>query len=299
MAARQVSGPVGSLLPRRDPRAGAEPLSVHRQRSGGGDAGEAPRPCGRDRPSDAAADPRRNLRSARRPGASGRRVLRGGRRRPASPGPPARGAPGAEPRHRARPRLRHRPGRGGRRGRAGAHAVGIDPLTRPWTRAETYGPLADRGRRVDDYYEAAGVDPRRLDLLRGEILELSRATGLDRDCGIATGEEAGEALAKLDNYLCELKEMQIRDGLHVFGVSPEGQQRTDLLVALLRVPRGGGQEGDASLIRALAADLGLASGFDPLDCTMAAPWTGARPAGLKGVHDAPGDRKSQRLNSSH
>src|SRR3546814_3868028 len=65
--------------------------------------------------------------------------------------------------------------------------------------------------------------------------------------------------------------MQIRDGLHVFGVSPEGQQRTDLLVALLRVPRGGGQEGDASLIRALAADLGLASGFDPLDCTMAAP----------------------------
>src|SRR3546814_8827291 len=81
--------------------------------------------------------------------------------------------------------------------------------------------------------------------------------------------------------------MQIRDGLHVFGVSPEGQQRTDLLVALLRVPRGGGQEGDASLIRALAADLGLASGFDPLDCTMAAPWTGARPAGLTRVHDAP------------
>ena len=117
--------------------------------------------------------------------------------------------------------------------------------------------------------------------MREQILELSRATGLDRDCGIAVGEEPGEALAKLDNYLCELKEMQIRDGLHVFGVSPEGAQRTGLLVALLRVPRGGTRDGDASIIRALAADLDLGDGFDPLDCTMGSPWEGPRHGGAR------------------
>ena len=73
------------------------------------------------------------------------------------------------------------------------------------------------------------MDPRRLAVLRDEILDLAGRLGLDRDCGIAPGEEAGEALSKLDSYLCELKEMQIRDGLHVFGRSPGGEQLLDLL----------------------------------------------------------------------
>ncbi|MFQ6017644.1 MAG: cobaltochelatase subunit CobN [Kiloniellaceae bacterium] len=157
-------------------------------------------------------------------------------------------------------------------------AVIVDHLTPPLTRAESYGPLADLEQLVDEYYEAAGVDPRRLKVLREEILDLTRRIGLDRDCGIAGADDAEAALGKLDNYLCELKEMQIRDGLHVFGASPRGAQLADLLVALTRLPRGQGT-GDASLIRALAADLGL-NGFDPLDCEMAAPWTGPRPAAL-------------------
>ena len=68
--------------------------------------------------------------------------------------------------------------------------------------------------------------------------------------------------------------MQIRDGLHIFGRSPEGRLMTDLVVALARVPRGSGHGADQSLQRAIALDLGL-DGFDPLDCEMAAPWDGA------------------------
>jgi cobaltochelatase CobN len=162
-----------------------------------------------------------------------------------------------------------------------AQAVIVDHLTPPLTRAESYGPLADLELLVDEYYEAAGVDPRRLKVLRGEILELTQRIGLDRDCGIARADDAETALGKLDNYLCELKEMQIRDGLHVFGVAPQGAQLTDLLVALTRLPRGRGEGGEASLLRALAADLGL-GGFDPLDCELGAPWTGPRPDALDG-----------------
>ncbi len=159
-----------------------------------------------------------------------------------------------------------------------AQAVIIDHLTPPLTRAESYGPLRDLEQLVDEYYEAAGVDPRRLKVLTEEILSLCRVTGLDVDCGIDANESPEAALGKLDNYLCELKELQIRDGLHVFGQAPTGDQRRDLLVALVRVPRGAGAGGDASLLRALANDLALA--FDPLDARLNEPWTGPRPCVL-------------------
>ena len=76
------------------------------------------------------------------------------------------------------------PGEGSQAKRRAA-AVIVDHLTPPLTRAETYGPLAELERLVDEYYEAAGVDPRRTAWLRGEILALSGRLGLDRDLGIA------------------------------------------------------------------------------------------------------------------
>ncbi|MEK9672175.1 MAG: cobaltochelatase subunit CobN [Rhodospirillaceae bacterium] len=155
-----------------------------------------------------------------------------------------------------------------------AQAVIVDHLTPPLTRAESYGPLKDLEALVDEYYDVAGVDRRRLKVLEADILALCRATGLDADCGMAADDDPDAQLAKLDNYLCELKEMQIRDGLHILGAAPEGRLLTDLLVALARVPRGAAAK-DASLHRALADDLGL--DFDPLDADMAAPWTGPRP----------------------
>ena len=160
-----------------------------------------------------------------------------------------------------------------------AQAVIVDHLTPPLTRAESYGPLRDLEGLVDEYYEAANVDPRRVGHLRDEILSLARATGLDVDAGM----DGSDDLARLDAYLCELKEAQIRDGLHVFGCAPEGRLADDLLVALLRLPRGTGEGAEASLPRAIAADLGLGLGFDPLACDMAEPWDGPRPDALAEV----------------
>jgi len=165
-----------------------------------------------------------------------------------------------------------------------AGAVIVDHLTPPLTRAETYGPLRELERLVDEYYEAAGLDPRRLAVLRREILSLSAVAGLEADLGIDPDDDPDAALKKLDNHLCELKELQIRDGLHIFGQSPEGAQRESLLVALARVRRGVGPEAE-SLTRALARDLDL--GFDPLECRAADPWTGPRPAALAEISGDP------------
>ncbi len=153
-------------------------------------------------------------------------------------------------------------------------AVIIDHLTPPLTRAETYGPLKDLEALVDEYYLASGLDRRRLAALKKNILDLTRSNKLDLDAGF-TGDEDGD-LQKLDAFLCDLKEAQIRDGLHILGSSPEGRLETDLLVALARVPRGLGEGGDQSLIRALAKDFGFGD-FDPLTCAMSEPWTGPRP----------------------
>jgi cobaltochelatase CobN len=160
-----------------------------------------------------------------------------------------------------------------------ASAVIIDHLTPPLTRAESYGPLKDLEALVDEYYQAQGTDPRRLAILKKQILALTLDTGIGKDAGIE-GRSEDEALVKLDAWLCDLKELQIRDGLHIFGKSPEARLLHDLTVALARVPRGLGENGDQSLQRAIAMDAictGLGE-FDPLDCDMAAGWTYARPA---------------------
>ena len=152
-----------------------------------------------------------------------------------------------------------------------AGATIIDHLVPPLTRAETYGPLKDLEALLDEYYAASGMDRRRLDSLRKRIVDFTRDTALDRDIGIA--DDSDETLNRIDTFLCDLKEAQIRDGLHIFGQSPQGRLERDLIVALARVPRGEGP-GDASLIRALADDLML--GFDPLSVELGTAWTGPK-----------------------
>ena len=164
-------------------------------------------------------------------------------------------------------------------------AVIVDHLTPPLTRAESHGVAEELETLLDEYYLASGVDPRRLKALTRDILDAAGRHGLDKDIGITEEMDEDTRLARLDAHLCDLKELQIRDGLHVLGESPEGDLLTDLLAALVRVPRGNDAR-DNSLQRALAEDLGL-DGFDPLNCDFSAEWTGEKPALLQELSDDP------------
>jgi len=168
-------------------------------------------------------------------------------------------------------------------------AVIIDHLMPPLTRAETYGPLRNLELLADEFYEAQLLDPRRAQELQRDILQLVRETRIDRELELdeSAGGDADAAvwLPRLDTYLCDLKESQIRDGLHIFGESPQGRLRVDTLLALLRIPRGDGRGAQSSLLRALSKAFGL--GFDPLDCDLAEPWQGPRPSALLAVSDDP------------
>lgn len=161
-----------------------------------------------------------------------------------------------------------------------SQAVIIDHLTPPMARAETYGPLRELEGLIDEYYEAHSIDQRRATILQKEILSLTGSSGLSDDIGLL-GDGDENDLAKLDAYLCDLKEAQIRDGLHIFGLSPSGSLARDLIISLTRLPRNDGREGDASLTQAIANDLNL--NMNTLDANMAQSWEGPFPRELEDI----------------
>ena len=75
-----------------------------------------------------------------------------------------------------------------------AQAVIVDHLTPPLTRAESYGRLAELERLVDEYYDAARrrSAPRRSCSPRADPRAACARAGLDRDCGIAAGDDRGD-----------------------------------------------------------------------------------------------------------
>ena len=180
------------------------------------------------------------------------------------------------------------PGEGAQAKRRTA-AVILDHLTPPMTQADSHGVMAELEAQMDEYYEAAGMDRARSDALLTDILATATRAGIAADCGIDAAEDPAEQLLKLDNFLCDLKELQIRDGLHVFGLSPADELANGLLAQILRSPRGDGEGANESLPRAIACDLALGGedGFDPLTAERGAPWTGPRPPCLMQQADDP------------
>src|SRR5581483_3388802 len=67
------------------------------------------------------------------------------------------------------------------------------------------------------------------------------------------GPAFDELITHIDGYLCELKDAQIRGGLHILGQPPSGAEKLDLLAAITRLPYAGGP----SLRSAVAERLGL------------------------------------------
>jgi cobaltochelatase CobN len=136
-----------------------------------------------------------------------------------------------------------------------AHAVIVDHLIPPMQRAETYDDLARLEQLLDEHAQVQALDPAKLPEVRARIWELVRAAELHRDLGVDAlpGDFDGFVL-HLDGYLCEIKDARIRDGLHVLGSEPLGEQRLGLLAAILRLGAGSTVPG---LRRAVAAAFDL------------------------------------------
>ncbi|MGW0203815.1 cobaltochelatase subunit CobN, partial [Nonomuraea sp. NPDC003201] len=118
-----------------------------------------------------------------------------------------------------------------------AHAVLVDHLVPPMARAETYGDIARLEQLLDEHATIAAMDPAKLPAIRAQIWTLIQAARLDHDLGLADrphDSEFDDFILHVDGWLCEVKDAQIRDGLHVLGQAPAGQVRVDLVLAMLR-----------------------------------------------------------------
>ncbi|HEX3574219.1 MAG TPA: cobaltochelatase subunit CobN, partial [Rhodopila sp.] len=105
-------------------------------------------------------------------------------------------------------------------------AVTIGHLTPPLTAAGTHGATAMIESLFDEYAEAQSLDPPRAVRLAELIMVQARDTGLAVESGIDPDEDPQAALVKLDAWLCDIKDMRIGDGLHVFGQQAARMEET-------------------------------------------------------------------------
>ncbi len=118
-----------------------------------------------------------------------------------------------------------------------AHATIVSHLVPPMTRAETYGDLARLEQLLDEHASIAALDPAKLPAIRAQIWTLIQAARLDHDLGLDSrphDAEFDDFILHVDGWLCEVKDAQIRDGLHVLGVAPTGPARVGLVLAMLQ-----------------------------------------------------------------
>ncbi|MFF7211003.1 cobaltochelatase subunit CobN [Streptomyces sp. NPDC008238] len=118
-----------------------------------------------------------------------------------------------------------------------AHATLVDHLVPPMARADSYGDIARLEQLLDEHAAIASMDPAKLPAVRAQIWTLIQAAKLDHDLGLEDrphDAEFDDFLLHVDGWLCEIKDAQIRDGLHVLGQAPTGAERVNLVLAILR-----------------------------------------------------------------
>ncbi|GAB3555820.1 cobaltochelatase CobN [Actinopolyspora lacussalsi] len=139
------------------------------------------------------------------------------------------------------------------------HATLVDHLVPPMARAESYGDIARLEQLLDEHANITAMDPAKLPAIRSQIWTLMQAAKLDHDLGLAErphDAEFDDMLMQVDGWLCEVKDAQIREGLHVFGDPPAGEARVGLVLAMLRARQMWG--GRQAAVPGLREALGLA-----------------------------------------
>ncbi|HEY4280690.1 MAG TPA: cobaltochelatase subunit CobN [Conexibacter sp.] len=136
-----------------------------------------------------------------------------------------------------------------------AHAVIVDHLIPPMMRADSYDELAELEALLDEYARLEVLDPPKLPALAARIWTAIEKANLQADLGVEERpDDVGLLVEHIDGYLCEVKDIQVKDGLHILGQVPAGDQLRGLTSALLRLGSGN--------VMGLRAAVGRAYGLD-------------------------------------
>ncbi|MBO9449880.1 cobaltochelatase subunit CobN [Tropicibacter sp. R16_0] len=80
---------------------------------------------------------------------------------------------------------------------------------------------------LDEFSNADGLDPKRRDRLQSDIRDEAQAIGLENDLGLDLATSTAEAITRIDRFVCDIKESQFGDGLHIYGRVPQVQGNFD------------------------------------------------------------------------
>ncbi|OPY53675.1 MAG: cobaltochelatase subunit CobN [Methanosaeta sp. PtaU1.Bin060] len=117
----------------------------------------------------------------------------------------------------------------------------VDHLVPAMRNADAYEEMAELEVLIKEYRHAFLEDPRKLPDLKERIWQKTREARLDSDLGMADapgGLEFDDFIAKLGDYIYELSDSQVRNGLHILGQPPSGSKQDEFLVSLTRLKNG-------------------------------------------------------------
>ena len=126
----------------------------------------------------------------------------------------------------------------------------ISHLSPPMELAGDFEELGELEQVLDEYVHFRASQPDNLEAAEALVREKAAACHFEDE--IEEGADFSDYATALHNYVTDIKNMQIRTGLHILGRAPEGERLIDFVCALVRMEHGG----EASLVRLIAAQAG-------------------------------------------
>ena len=126
----------------------------------------------------------------------------------------------------------------------------ISHLSPPMQLSGSYEELQELEQALDEYVHFRQTQPENLDTVKEIVREKAAACNFGDD--IAEGDDFDDYVGRLHNYVTDIKNMQIRTGLHIMGQPPESDGLSEYVEGLVRVGNGD----VAALVQLLAAEAG-------------------------------------------
>ncbi len=99
-------------------------------------------------------------------------------------------------------------------------AVTLGHIPPPMKESGTPDRMVRLESLLDEFSNADGLDPKRRDRLQEDIRDEAQSIGLESDLGLDQATSTAEAITRIDRFVCDIKESQFGDGLHIFGRVP-------------------------------------------------------------------------------
>ena len=90
---------------------------------------------------------------------------------------------------------------------------------------------------LDEYSTSGDLDQARKSNIEEKIIEEAKRLELDKELALEPIQSDPEWLSRIDSFVCDLKESQFSDGLHVFGEGECGEFEMNAVLSCLRGKR--------------------------------------------------------------